>query len=95
MTASRRKQRYWAYSMDCAGTEAHISSCSLGNRISTARGKNITCENGMPVVVSCAPGRAFAPSSHSGYRKAFRQEVRVTDTGRGVDLQVLPTLLEL
>ncbi|XP_066495466.1 lysyl oxidase homolog 2 [Tiliqua scincoides] len=74
MTASRRKQRYWAYSMDCTGTESHISSCTLGNRISTARGKNITCENGMPVVVSCAPGRSFAPSSHSGYRKAFRQE---------------------
>ncbi|KAH0623147.1 hypothetical protein JD844_031154 [Phrynosoma platyrhinos] len=73
MTASRRKHRYWAYSMDCTGTEAHISSCKLGNRISTANG-NVTCENGMPAVVSCSPGRAFAPSSHGGFRKAFRPE---------------------
>uniref|UniRef100_A0A8D2LD80 Lysyl oxidase homolog n=1 Tax=Varanus komodoensis TaxID=61221 RepID=A0A8D2LD80_VARKO len=68
MVANRRKHRYWAYSMDCTGTEAHIASCKLGGRISKARG-NITCENGMPVVVSCTPGRAFAPSSHSGFQK--------------------------
>ncbi|XP_044293539.1 lysyl oxidase homolog 2 [Varanus komodoensis] len=73
MVANRRKHRYWAYSMDCTGTEAHIASCKLGGRISKARG-NITCENGMPVVVSCTPGRAFAPSSHSGFQKAFRAE---------------------
>ncbi|XP_042332039.1 lysyl oxidase homolog 2 [Sceloporus undulatus] len=73
IAASRRKHRYWAYSMDCTGTEAHISSCKLGNRISTTDG-NVTCESGMPVVVSCSPGRAFAPSSHGGFRKAFRPE---------------------
>ncbi|XP_062995154.1 lysyl oxidase homolog 2 isoform X2 [Elgaria multicarinata webbii] len=73
MTASRRKHRYWAYSMDCTGVEAHVSSCKLGNRISATRG-NVTCENGMPVVVSCSPGRAFAPSSNSGFRKAFQTE---------------------
>ncbi|CAI5795759.1 lysyl oxidase homolog 2 isoform X1 [Podarcis lilfordi] len=73
MTAARRKHTYWAYSMDCTGNEAHISSCKLGNRISTASG-NATCENGMPAVVSCYPGRAFAPGSHSGFRKAFQPE---------------------
>uniref|UniRef100_H1A3U9 Lysyl oxidase homolog n=1 Tax=Taeniopygia guttata TaxID=59729 RepID=H1A3U9_TAEGU len=73
MFASRRKQHYWAYSMDCSGNEAHISSCKLGNHL-TGTGKNSSCANGMPAVVSCVPGRAFAPSSHSGFRKAFRQE---------------------
>ncbi|XP_009817544.2 lysyl oxidase homolog 2 isoform X2 [Gavia stellata] len=74
MFASRRKQHYWAYSMDCSGNEAHISSCKLGNHLNVDAEKNATCENGMPAVVSCVPGRAFAPSSHSGFRKAFRQE---------------------
>ncbi|KFO53073.1 Lysyl oxidase 2, partial [Corvus brachyrhynchos] len=74
MFASRRKQHYWAYSMDCTGNEAHISSCKLGNHLTGGTGKNSTCDNGMPAVVSCVPGRAFAPSSHSGFRKAFRQE---------------------
>ncbi|XP_062472985.1 lysyl oxidase homolog 2 [Pezoporus occidentalis] len=74
MFASRRKQLYWAYSMDCSGNEAHISSCKLGNHLNVDAGKNATCDNGMPAVVSCVPGRAFAPSSHSGFRKAFRQE---------------------
>ncbi|XP_074837755.1 lysyl oxidase homolog 2 [Carettochelys insculpta] len=71
--ASKRKQKYWAYSMDCTGSETHISSCRLGHRLSV-NARNVTCENGMPAVVSCIPGRAFAPSSHSGFRKAFRQE---------------------
>ncbi|NXY11909.1 LOXL2 oxidase, partial [Pteruthius melanotis] len=74
MFASRRKQHYWAYSMDCSGNEAHISSCKLGNHLTVGAGKNSTCDGGMPAVVSCLPGRAFAPSSHSGFRKAFRQE---------------------
>uniref|UniRef100_A0A8C4WNM6 Lysyl oxidase homolog n=1 Tax=Gopherus evgoodei TaxID=1825980 RepID=A0A8C4WNM6_9SAUR len=66
---NKRKQNYWAYSMDCTGNEAHISSCKLGNHLSVDAEKNITCENGMPAVVSCIPGRAFAPSSNSGFRK--------------------------
>uniref|UniRef100_A0A8C0QJT9 Lysyl oxidase homolog n=1 Tax=Chelonoidis abingdonii TaxID=106734 RepID=A0A8C0QJT9_CHEAB len=69
---NKRKQNYWAYSMDCTGNEAHISSCKMGNHLSVDAEKNITCENGMPAVVSCIPGRAFAPSSSSGFRKAFR-----------------------
>ncbi|XP_058715334.1 lysyl oxidase homolog 2 isoform X2 [Poecile atricapillus] len=73
MFASRRKQHYWPYSMDCTGNEAHISSCKLGNHLAGS-GKNGSCDSGMPAVVSCIPGRAFAPSSHSGFRKAFRQE---------------------
>uniref|UniRef100_A0A8B9FRJ2 Lysyl oxidase homolog n=1 Tax=Amazona collaria TaxID=241587 RepID=A0A8B9FRJ2_9PSIT len=71
----KRKQHYWAYSMDCSGNEAHISSCKLGNHLNVDAEKNATCDSGMPAVVSCVPGRAFAPSSHSGFRKAFRQEV--------------------
>ncbi|XP_050839012.1 lysyl oxidase homolog 2 isoform X1 [Serinus canaria] len=73
MFASRRKQHYWPYSMECSGSEAHISSCKLGTHL-TGTGQNGSCASGMPAVVSCVPGRAFAPSSHSGFRKAFRQE---------------------
>ncbi|KAM7028802.1 lysyl oxidase homolog 2 [Acridotheres tristis] len=73
MFASRRKQHYWPYSMDCSGSEAHISSCRLGSHAGAA-GHNGTCDSGAPAVVSCVPGRAFAPSGHSGFRKAFRQE---------------------
>ncbi|OWK49699.1 Lysyl oxidase 2 [Lonchura striata] len=49
MFASRRKQHYWAYSMDCSGNEAHISSCKLGNHL-TGTAKNSSCANGMPAV---------------------------------------------
>ncbi|XP_074051461.1 lysyl oxidase homolog 2 [Macrotis lagotis] len=72
--ASRRKQRYWPYSMDCTGSEAHISSCKLGNQAALDPVKNFSCENGMPAVVSCVPGRDFAPGSHTGFGKAFRSE---------------------
>ncbi|NXG14410.1 LOXL2 oxidase, partial [Grallaria varia] len=76
MFASRRKQHYWPYSMDCGGNEAHISSCKLGKppAAAAAAAKNGTCDDGMPAVVSCVPGRAFAPGGHGGFRKAFRQE---------------------
>ncbi|XP_036608776.1 lysyl oxidase homolog 2 isoform X1 [Trichosurus vulpecula] len=74
MYASRRKQRYWPYSMDCTGNEAHISSCKLGNQAAVDPVKNFSCENGMPAVVSCVPGRDFAPGSLTGFGKAFRSE---------------------
>ncbi|XP_053125347.1 lysyl oxidase homolog 2 [Hemicordylus capensis] len=74
LAASRRRHTYWPYSMECTGNEAHVSGCKLGHRISTAVGNNVTCERGMPAVVSCIPSRAFAPPTHSGYRRAYRQE---------------------
>nr|XP_033804120.1 lysyl oxidase homolog 2 [Geotrypetes seraphini]XP_033804121.1 lysyl oxidase homolog 2 [Geotrypetes seraphini] len=74
LLAQRRKQKYWPYSVNCTGNEAHISSCKLGDRIVVDMEKNQSCEHGMPVVVSCTAGRDFAPSSHTGFRKAFRQE---------------------
>lgn len=73
MFARRRKPTYWDFSVNCTGTEAHLSSCKLGQIL--ARKSNDTCAGGMPVVVSCVPGRAFAPAPMTGYRKAFRQEV--------------------
>ncbi|KAM6965218.1 lysyl oxidase homolog 2b [Aplochiton taeniatus] len=72
MFARRRKPSYWDYSVNCTGNEAHLSSCKLGQAVS---GKsNSSCGGGTPVVVSCVPGRAFAPTPMSGFRKAFRQE---------------------
>lgn len=67
--ATRKKHAYWEFSANCTGNEAHISSCSVGNIPS-----NLTCYGGAPAVVSCTPGRAFAPSPNTGFRKAFRQE---------------------
>ncbi|XP_061672318.1 lysyl oxidase homolog 2b isoform X2 [Syngnathoides biaculeatus] len=69
MFARRRKPTYWEFSVNCTGNEAHFSSCKLGRDES-----NGTCAGGLPVVVSCVPGRAFAPSATTGFRKAFKQE---------------------
>lgn len=74
MFARRKKPSYWDYSVNCSGTEAHLSSCKLGQLVTQQA--NGTCAGGQPVVVSCVPGRAFAPSAMTGFRKAFRQEVR-------------------
>lgn len=74
MFARRRKPTYWDYSVNCTGNEAHLSSCKLGQL--TSLKSNGTCTGGLPVVVSCVPGRAFAPTSMTGFRKAFRQEVK-------------------
>ncbi|MEQ2270814.1 Lysyl oxidase 2B, partial [Xenotaenia resolanae] len=71
MFARRRKPTYWDFSVNCTGSEAHLSSCKLGQILALS---NETCAGGMPVVVSCVPGRAFAPTPMTGYRKAFRQE---------------------
>uniref|UniRef100_H9GVY0 Lysyl oxidase like 2 n=1 Tax=Anolis carolinensis TaxID=28377 RepID=H9GVY0_ANOCA len=66
IAAYRRKYNYWAYSVDCTGNESHLSSCKLG-----PAQVNATCQYGMPVVVSCIPGRAFAPKGYYSFRKAF------------------------
>nr|XP_060643434.1 lysyl oxidase homolog 2 [Anolis sagrei ordinatus] len=73
IAAYRRKHNYWAYSVDCTGNESHLSSCKLGRHLNPDH-VNATCDHGMPVVVSCLPGRAFAPSGHPGFRKAYRPE---------------------
>lgn len=77
MFAARKKQRYWPFSMDCTGTEAHISSCKLGTQVSLDPMKNVTCENGLPAVVSCVPGPVFSPDGPSRFRKAYKPEVRM------------------
>ncbi|XP_028654705.1 lysyl oxidase homolog 2b [Erpetoichthys calabaricus] len=71
MFAQRKKPVYWGYSVNCTGNEVHLSSCKMGS--SVLRKDNVSCERGMPVVVSCIPGRAFAPTTMSGFRKAFTQ----------------------
>uniref|UniRef100_A0A5F9DH49 Lysyl oxidase homolog n=1 Tax=Oryctolagus cuniculus TaxID=9986 RepID=A0A5F9DH49_RABIT len=74
VVARRKKLRYWPFSMDCTGTEAHISSCKLGPQVSLHPTKNITCENGQPAVVSCVPGQVFSPDGPSRFRKAYKPE---------------------
>lgn len=87
MFARRRKPTYWEFSVNCTGTEAHLSSCKLGQIL--AMKSNETCTGGMPVVVSCVPGRAFAPTPMTGYRKAFRQEVITTITNVNKFLRII------
>uniref|UniRef100_A0A3P8S0T1 Lysyl oxidase homolog n=1 Tax=Amphiprion percula TaxID=161767 RepID=A0A3P8S0T1_AMPPE len=72
LLAKRRKKNYWGFSVNCTGNEADLSDCKLGHEIELKG--NDTCEPGMPVVISCVPGRAFAPSVSMGFRKAYRVE---------------------
>jgi len=73
LLADRRKKNYWGFSVNCTGNEADLSDCKMGTEV-YLKG-NATCEQGMPVVVSCVPGRAFASSHSAGYMKAYRVEV--------------------
>uniref|UniRef100_A0A7N6B8I8 Lysyl oxidase homolog n=1 Tax=Anabas testudineus TaxID=64144 RepID=A0A7N6B8I8_ANATE len=72
LLAKRRKKNYWGFSVNCTGNEADLSDCKLGREIQLKG--NDTCSKGMPVVVSCLPGRAFAPSVSIGFSKAYRVE---------------------
>ncbi|KAL6472605.1 hypothetical protein MHYP_G00187930 [Metynnis hypsauchen] len=72
LLSQRRKKNYWGFSVNCTGNEAHLSSCRMGKVLKLVG--NSTCVRGMPVVVSCIPGRAFAPTQSSGFRKAYRPE---------------------
>uniref|UniRef100_A0A8C6SYS9 Lysyl oxidase homolog n=1 Tax=Neogobius melanostomus TaxID=47308 RepID=A0A8C6SYS9_9GOBI len=56
--------------VNCTGAEAHLSSCKLGQQ--TEAVTNGTCVKGLPVVVSCVPGRAFAPTPMTGFRKGSK-----------------------
>uniref|UniRef100_G1NSX5 Lysyl oxidase homolog n=1 Tax=Myotis lucifugus TaxID=59463 RepID=G1NSX5_MYOLU len=67
-----KKPRYWRFSMDCTGTEAHISSCKLPTGDTGPR-EDVTCENGLPAVVSCVPGQVFSPDGPR-FRKAYKPE---------------------
>ncbi|XP_029908106.1 lysyl oxidase homolog 2A-like [Myripristis murdjan] len=72
LLAKRRRKNYWGHSVNCTGNEAELSDCKLGREVELKG--NRTCEQGMPVVISCIPGRAFAPSVSAGFRKAYRVE---------------------
>uniref|UniRef100_A0AAY5EMN1 Lysyl oxidase homolog n=1 Tax=Electrophorus electricus TaxID=8005 RepID=A0AAY5EMN1_ELEEL len=71
LLSARRKKNYWGFSVNCTGNEAHLSTCRMGKHRLMG---NSTCARGMPVVVSCVPGRLFAPSQSLGFRKAYRPE---------------------
>ena len=77
--------------MNCTGTEADLSDCKLGRQVELKG--NGTCEQGMPVVISCVPGRAFAPTVSAGFRKAYRVEVRDRAMLRGTFLVSLEEAL--
>lgn len=76
LLSKRRKKNYWGFGVNCTGNEADVSECKLGREVELKG--NRTCEQGMPVVISCIPGRAFAPSISIGYMKAYRVEVHST-----------------
>uniref|UniRef100_A0A8C7TYZ0 Lysyl oxidase homolog n=1 Tax=Oncorhynchus mykiss TaxID=8022 RepID=A0A8C7TYZ0_ONCMY len=72
LLSKRRKKNYWGFGVNCTGNEASLHGCKLGHKVEL-RG-NATCEKGLPVVVNCVPGRAFAPSHAQGFSKAYRVE---------------------
>ncbi|CAL8337893.1 unnamed protein product [Lota lota] len=72
LLAKRRKKNYWGFGVNCTGNEADLSDCKLGRQVELKG--NGTCEQGMPVVISCVPGRAFAPTVSAGFSKAYRVE---------------------
>uniref|UniRef100_A0A8C8G947 Lysyl oxidase homolog n=1 Tax=Oncorhynchus tshawytscha TaxID=74940 RepID=A0A8C8G947_ONCTS len=55
LLAKRRKKNYWDFGVNCTGNEASLHGCKLGHKVELKG--NATCEKGMPVVVSCVPGR--------------------------------------
>uniref|UniRef100_H3DNE6 Lysyl oxidase homolog n=1 Tax=Tetraodon nigroviridis TaxID=99883 RepID=H3DNE6_TETNG len=59
MFARRKKPTYWDYSVNCSGTEAHLSSCRLG--LVTPPQANASCPGGQPVVVSCVHRQSLRP----------------------------------
>uniref|UniRef100_A0A8K9WN82 Lysyl oxidase homolog n=1 Tax=Oncorhynchus mykiss TaxID=8022 RepID=A0A8K9WN82_ONCMY len=67
LLSKRRKKNYWGFGVNCTGNEASLHGCKLGHKVEL-RG-NATCEKGLPVVVNCVPGRAFAPSHAQGFSK--------------------------
>ncbi|XP_041743868.1 lysyl oxidase homolog 2A [Coregonus clupeaformis] len=72
LLAKRRKKNYWGFGVNCTGNEASLHGCKLGHKVELRN--NATCEKGLPVVVSCVPGRAFAPSHAQGFSEAYRVE---------------------
>lgn len=74
LLSQRRKKSYFDFSVNCTGNEAHLTGCRMGKALEVTESLNATCANGMPAVISCVPGRAFAPTHSSGFRKAYRAE---------------------
>ncbi|KAI5624569.1 lysyl oxidase-like 2A isoform X1, partial [Silurus asotus] len=74
LLSQRRKKNFFGFSVNCTGNEAQLTECRMGKALKVAKNLNATCAHGMPAVISCVPGRAFAPTQSSGYRKAYRAE---------------------
>ncbi|XP_066506953.1 lysyl oxidase homolog 2A [Hoplias malabaricus] len=68
LLSQKRKKNFWGFSVNCTGNESHLSSCRMGRQVTDQ------CAGGMPAVISCVPGRAFAPTHSAGFRKAYRPE---------------------
>ncbi|XP_062870631.1 lysyl oxidase homolog 2A [Trichomycterus rosablanca] len=74
LLSQRRKKNYFGFLVNCTGNEANLTDCRLGKALKIEKNQNGTCTRGMPAVISCVPGRAFAPTQNSGFRKAYRPE---------------------
>lgn len=75
LLSQRRKKNYFGFLVNCTGYEANLTDCRLGKALKIEKNQNDTCTHGMPAVISCVPGRAFAPTQNYGFRKAYRPEV--------------------
>lgn len=95
LLSQRRKKSYFDFSVNCTGNEAHLTGCRMGKALEVTESLNATCANGMPAVISCVPGRAFAPTHSSGFRKAYRAEVYIyTHTDTHIQTHVACTALQ-
>ncbi|XP_027030564.1 lysyl oxidase homolog 2A [Tachysurus fulvidraco] len=74
LLSERRKKNYFGFAVNCTGNEAQLTECKMGKPLKGLKNLNATCGLGMPAVISCIPGRAFAPTQSLGFRKAYRAE---------------------
>uniref|UniRef100_A0A8C4QM08 Lysyl oxidase homolog n=1 Tax=Eptatretus burgeri TaxID=7764 RepID=A0A8C4QM08_EPTBU len=67
------KPNYLMHSVNCTGSEAHLSMCAF-NFYQSDQGRS-RCTNGIPVTVFCIPGPTF--SAGLVFKKLFRAEAQV------------------
>lgn len=63
--------------MACTGTEIHLAACPLEFRKPNT---TLSCEGGVPAVVSCMPGPLFM--QNSGLKKKLKTSVSPNGTKR-------------
>ncbi|XP_053700873.1 lysyl oxidase homolog 3B isoform X2 [Synchiropus splendidus] len=69
----RQKNHYHIHSVACMGTEVHLAACPLEF---SKPNSTISCDGGMPAVVSCIPGPLFMQNT------AFKKKLKTSNNVR-------------